>query len=46
MIKLRKKIQVRQDIVTGLTHTDLKPVKFQIEAPSKSGQAYYDMLIT
>lgn len=45
-IKLRKKMQERNDIVTGVVHSDTKAQKFIIEAPSKTNQTYYDMLIT
>mmetsp|Transcript_37402 Transcript_37402/g.49169 ORF Transcript_37402/g.49169 Transcript_37402/m.49169 type:complete len:140 (-) Transcript_37402:1941-2360(-) len=45
-IKLRKKVSVRKDIITGAEQADMKAKKFHIEPASKSGQTYYDMLIT
>ena len=43
-IKLRKKMSVRKDIITGAEQADAKARKFLIEPASKTGQTYYNML--
>ena len=45
-IKLRKKMSVRKDIITGAEQKDTKAAKFHIEPASKTGQTYYNMLVT